>query len=49
MKLFNTLLIILFTLTLSSTAYSNSYNQLEGSAQSALTEPVYYTDDDDEC
>ena len=53
MKLLNTLLIILVTLSLNSTAYSISYSQLEGnqaeSSQSAQTEPDNYTEDDDEC
>ena len=53
MKLFNTLLIILITLSVYSTAHAISYSQLEGNqaelSQSAQTEPVNYTEDDDEC
>ncbi len=53
MKLLNTLLIILVTLSLNSTAYSISYSQLDGnraeSSQSAQIEPDNYTEDDDEC
>ena len=54
MKLINTFLIIMLTLSLNSTAYTTSYSQLEGnqteSFQSAQIEPYNNSeDDDDEC
>ena len=50
MKLLNTLLIILVTLSLNSTAYSISYSQLDTlQAESSQTETDIVLEDDDEC
>ncbi len=45
MKLLNTLLIILITLSLNSTAYSSTYSQLDV----IQAEPDIDTEDDDDC
>ena len=49
MKLLNTLLIILFTLSLNSTAYSSIYSQLDVIQAESQTEPDIGIVDDDAC